>query len=94
MRAYPKENNFNSKMVRLEVAGIVGSNMIDCYFNSKMVRLEVFVQPDSVYFVKFQFQNGTIRRKMEKTNMESYLPNFNSKMVRLEVQQMRLNVKF
>ena len=56
--------DFNSKMVRLEVATSLLLTFIPTHFNSKMVRLEAnFGTGGYVINIQFQFQNGTIRRK-------------------------------
>ena len=59
--------NFNSKMVRLKVGlQFFAMGRMD-NFNSKMVRLKVrSVSGADLQSEKFQFQNGTIKRKVRR----------------------------
>ena len=71
-------------MVRLEVGSVMFSFVSIFDFNSKMVRLEENKGYEALLeTTKFQFQNGTIRRRLFRFDV-AVPSNFNSKMVRLE----------
>ena len=60
-------------MVRLEVIALLIQAKGKQNFNSKMVRLEGVVPCKPLpRFVKFQFQDGTIRSEVEYTTCEGF----------------------
>ena len=50
-------------MVRLKVFDFQKHIVQKAYFNSKMVRLKVITNQAQYDPIKFQFQNGTIKRR-------------------------------
>ena len=80
---------FNFTMVRLEdSARFLLCSFIFC-FNSTMVRLEVRLALHDKSWAKFQFHNGSIRRRQVHWRTRS-VQRFNSTMVRLEELSQRM----